>query len=313
MNSRRALILAVVTTAALTACSGGGSVTPRGAVPQQNYHSTTPKSYSPGPFLYAASFDRVNLYKLPITNSSTVYTTLTGFRDARDVKVENNDVDVADSTFGYNAIITFDQVNTAIGVSFNFECAAPLPEPFAEAIHGDHLYVVLQGIISGEQFLTRYSEDTPCGTSHIDAYTNNGVNVPRGVAVNSSYIFVANSNGNSIAVYQKPLHTGDAPIFTKSIIPAATNLVANDTALYVTSYNNGLERFRLPLGSAGPTATVALPQCGNSSPYGVEDYNGYVYVSDPGCSNIYLYKKPIYTGESPAVTLSAFAAGIDIH
>lgn len=322
MSFSQRLLLAVIATAALSACSGGGSLNPKAAAPQQKYHVTTTQSYSTGPFLYTASVDRVNLYKLPLTTSSLPYATIYGFQDARDVKVENNDLDVADSTFGYNALVTFDQVQstTTVGVSFTFDCFVSFQNAFAEAIHSDHLYVVQQyndlyPILGSPQYMVEYSEDTPCSPSYVLAYTSNGLDVPRGVAANDHYIFVANSNGESIAAFSQPLHTNDSPVTVTPLVPAATNIVANNTALYVISYNNGLERFALPLTTTStPTATIPLPPCTNgSAPYGVEDYNGYVYVSDPECGNIYLFKKPVYTNQSPTYTFHIFATGIDIH
>jgi hypothetical protein len=140
-------------------------------------------------FLYAAAFDRVNIYTLPLTSTSTPLHHITGFVDAAGVQVGSNNINVIDVQSSANGLVIFfasgaNALMKRCSVSFN-------AAPFAIDVHDRELYLAFNTLGFVSQFANLPTGGTPgpC-TGEKPVNDGNGLTNPQAVAADNHFVYV---------------------------------------------------------------------------------------------------------------------------
>ena len=321
----RAILTLAALGLALTGCSSGsiGSLAPSPASPGGIMGPPATRSMvSNRPFgsgvhyLYSASVgnDTVNAYQLPLTDNSIVVGSLDQFEAPTDVVANAKYMFIDDP--GENTIHAYTQPITSSTHKCDFGDDNILDSQ-ALAENGDYLYVLEGDNDLLEQFVEN-AHGKPCTTSPVST-TSTG-NLPLGIAVNTSFIYVSNYEDNTIDEYAQgaPFADGELPLATLSGVSpdgGGPQVLALDSDhLYVANYavKSSVLEYKLPLSSSsGPKLSIALPSpCGSApEPTGlaVDDVDSpkMLYVADDVCGMIYGYTTPLTKNQSPSVSLPA--------
>ena len=295
----------------LSACSAGGA--PQSVLPQNRTIESAPIMLQTDAlpasthFLYAAALNVVNIYALPLTASSKPVHTIAGFTGAGGVKVGTTNINVIDNQNNVDAL----NIYFASGVNaLKKRCSVAYTSPFGIAIQSDSLYLVSTALREVSQFAdTESTTGTPQPCSgEMPVNDKNGLANPQGVAADGKFVYIADFNHHTLAVYPQPLKSAEPAKFTLGLGAAPGSLALSNTDIYVAFTNGGfVDDFKLPLSSLSvPTKLKRAPLV---HPFGLALFPRpsvsaptELFVSDEGTGDIYTYRLPLKSTSVPSVT-----------